>query len=213
MQTTLNDLINTIMAKQEDNIKPKLTDKQERFCYEYCIDMNATQAAIRAGYSQDTAYSIGTENLKKPEIKERIDYMKANLAETAGISALKVIQEHAKLAFSSVADLFTGWFERTEFDLLTPEQKACIKSINTKVLKKNIGTSDEPEIVDVEYVKIECYDKQKSLDAINAMLGFNAPIKQEIKGEGYGPVAVFLDGQVLQASSIKVSAPENQNDA
>lgn len=50
-----------------------MTRKQQRFCDEYLIDCNATQAAIRAGYSAKTAYSIGVENLKKPEIKEYID--------------------------------------------------------------------------------------------------------------------------------------------
>lgn len=51
----------------------KMTDKQKRFCDEYLIDLNATQAAIRAGYSKKTAYSIGVENLKKPELKTYID--------------------------------------------------------------------------------------------------------------------------------------------
>ena len=51
----------------------KLTAKQQRFCDEYLIDLNATQAAIRAGYSKKTAYAIGDENLKKPEIKSQID--------------------------------------------------------------------------------------------------------------------------------------------
>lgn len=51
----------------------KMTKKQKRFCDEYLIDLNATQAAIRAGYSKKTAYSIGDENLKKPEIKKYID--------------------------------------------------------------------------------------------------------------------------------------------
>lgn len=50
-----------------------VTDKQKRFCDEYLIDCNATQAAIRAGYSPKTAYSIGEENLKKPELKTYID--------------------------------------------------------------------------------------------------------------------------------------------
>lgn len=50
-----------------------MTDKQKRFCDEYLIDCNATQAAIRAGYSPKTAYSIGEENLKKPELKTYID--------------------------------------------------------------------------------------------------------------------------------------------
>lgn len=50
----------------------KLTAKQQRFVDEYLIDLNATQAAIRAGYSKGTAYSIGVENLRKPEIQKRI---------------------------------------------------------------------------------------------------------------------------------------------
>ena len=51
----------------------KLTAKQQIFIMEYLTDMNATQAAIRAGYSAKTAYSIGQENFKKPEIRQAID--------------------------------------------------------------------------------------------------------------------------------------------
>lgn len=50
-----------------------MTEKQKRFCEEYLIDLNATQAAIRAGYSKKTAYSIGDENLRKPEVKKYIE--------------------------------------------------------------------------------------------------------------------------------------------
>lgn len=50
----------------------KMTPKQKRFCDEYLIDMNITQAAIRAGYSKKTAYSIGQENLKKPILQKYI---------------------------------------------------------------------------------------------------------------------------------------------
>lgn len=52
----------------------KLTLKQKRFADEYIISGNATEAAIKAGYSKKTAYSIGDENLKKPEIKTYIDF-------------------------------------------------------------------------------------------------------------------------------------------
>ena len=51
----------------------KLTAKQQRFCDEYLIDLNATQAAIRAGYSKKTAYAIGEQNLKKLELKKYIE--------------------------------------------------------------------------------------------------------------------------------------------
>lgn len=55
----------------------KLTPKQEKFCEEYAACGNATQAAIRAGYSAKTAYSIGQENLKKPEIIAKIHTLQA----------------------------------------------------------------------------------------------------------------------------------------
>ena len=50
-----------------------MTAKQKRFCDEYLIDLNATQAAIRSGYSEKTAYRTGADNLKKPQIREYID--------------------------------------------------------------------------------------------------------------------------------------------
>lgn len=56
----------------------KMTEKQKRFCDEYLIDLNISQAAIRAGYSKKTAYAIGQENLKKPIIKA---YIEKRLAE------------------------------------------------------------------------------------------------------------------------------------
>ena len=49
-----------------------MTAKMQRFCDEYLIDLNATQAAIRAGYSEKTARAIGAENLTKPDIQEYI---------------------------------------------------------------------------------------------------------------------------------------------
>ena len=58
--------------------KKKLTAKQQRFCDEYLVDLNGTQAAIRAGYSKKTAYAIADNNLKKPAIK---DYIAARMAE------------------------------------------------------------------------------------------------------------------------------------
>lgn len=63
-----------------------LTAKQQRFVEEYLIDLNATQAAIRAGYSEKTAYSIGQENLKKPEIAEEIEKRQEKIGEDNGIT-------------------------------------------------------------------------------------------------------------------------------
>ena len=56
-----------------------LTAKQKRFCDEYLIDLNATQAAIRAGYSEKTAYRTGADNLRKPQIEEYIAKSNKNI--------------------------------------------------------------------------------------------------------------------------------------
>lgn len=160
-----------------------LTNREELFCYEYLSNpknrFNATSAAIYAGYSEKTARSKGSQLLTKVNIQNKIKQMKENLADTSGISALMIVNEHAKIAFSSVAHLHNSWIERKELESLTEDQKACIQEISTKILKKNIGTNEEPEIVDVEYVRIKTYDKQKSLEAISELLGFNAPKKVE----------------------------------
>lgn len=64
-----------------------LTDKQKRFCEEYLIDLNATQAAIRAGYSNETARQIGSENLSKLDIQEHISQLTKERSERLKISA------------------------------------------------------------------------------------------------------------------------------
>lgn len=186
---------------EEIDFEKDLTEKQKRFCKEYIFDWNATRAAKAAGYSESTAYSIGWENLKKPEIQLYIKHLKANLAEVAGVSPLMVIQEHMKIAFSSIAHLHNTWIERKEFEKLTDEQKSCIQEIDTKIVKRsmselNSSTGEFEEIpINIEYVKVKLFDKQKSLDAINKMLGYDAPTKTELTGK---------DGSALLSGDIKI---------
>ena len=72
---------------------PKLTPKQLMFCQEYLIDLNATQACIRAGYSERTANRQGAENLSKPVIKEEIDRLKAIREKKVELTAEKVLKD------------------------------------------------------------------------------------------------------------------------
>lgn len=65
---------------EEEVLADGFTFKQRRFIEEFCVDGNRTQAAIRAGYSPDSAYSIGSENLKKPEIRAAVDARTAELS-------------------------------------------------------------------------------------------------------------------------------------
>ncbi len=71
----------------------KLTGRQEKFCREYVIDYNATQAAIRAGYSEKTAGSTGAENLKKPNILARVRELQAEQAKRLCVSADWVVMQ------------------------------------------------------------------------------------------------------------------------
>lgn len=74
-------------------MKKKLTPKQEMFCKEYIIDLNATQAAIRSGYSDKTAGQIGEQNLKKLEIQERIAELSQKRMEKVELTAANVLND------------------------------------------------------------------------------------------------------------------------
>ncbi len=71
----------------------KLTAKQQTFCDEYLVDLNATQAAIRAGYSVKTAKSIGQENLTKPDIAEYLEIRMQDRVERTEVTADMVLTE------------------------------------------------------------------------------------------------------------------------
>ena len=79
-----------------------LSAKQEKFCEEYLVDLNATQAAIRSGYSKKTAAVIGAENLIKPNIASKIECMRSELSKETKVSAESIIKELAKGAFSEI---------------------------------------------------------------------------------------------------------------
>ncbi len=82
----------------------KLTDKQQRFCDEYLIDLNATQAAIRAGYSAKNADKIGPELLGKTRVAEYIAERKQDRIARTEITQDRVLRELAIIAFSNAAD-------------------------------------------------------------------------------------------------------------
>ena len=79
------------MTTKQDSEKP-LTDKQELFCQEYLIDLNGTQAAIRAGYSEKTAAVIASENLIKPDIAARLKELMLERTESLEITTEYVLK-------------------------------------------------------------------------------------------------------------------------
>jgi len=82
-----------------------LTDKQEMFCREYLVDLNATQAAIRAGYSEKTAPVIGSENLTKPNVQDRIAELKGERNDKVGVDAAYVLRRLVEIDEMDVLDI------------------------------------------------------------------------------------------------------------
>lgn len=81
-----------------------LTEKQKRFAEEYLVDLNATQAAIRAGYKEKTAYSTGNENLRKPEIQATIRQAMQERSRRTEITQDMVLKELAVIGFGEASD-------------------------------------------------------------------------------------------------------------
>lgn len=140
----------------------KLTAKQKRFIEEYLFDLNATQAAIRAGYSPDTAGQIGNENLKKLEIKSSIDKAIAERSRRTGINTDRVLRELGKIAFINPADVI-NLETATVKEEATREDTACIQSIKIKTIPTEDGDITEREI--------KTYDKLKALELCGKHLG------------------------------------------
>ena len=76
-----------------------LTDRQERFCQEYLIDLNATQAYIRAGYSARTAHNCASRLMAKAGVRTRIDELMAVRSRRTGVTQERVVRELARIAF------------------------------------------------------------------------------------------------------------------
>ncbi len=87
--------------------KLKLNDRQERFCLEYVKDLNATQAAIRAGYSEKTAKSIGAENLIKPDLQKRISELQNDSNNELKLDAQYVLNRLLEIDQMDVLDILS----------------------------------------------------------------------------------------------------------
>ena len=136
-----------------------MTEKQKRFVEEYLIDLNATQAAIRAGYSPDTAKSIGSENLTKPDITAQIARAMAERSRRTGVNADRVIMELAKIAFVNANDVIDPKTATIKEGAL-PEDTAAIQSVKVKTFGED-GLERE----------IKMADKLKALELLGKHLG------------------------------------------
>ena len=179
----------------------KLTPKMLLFCKAYvCNGWNQAKAAEEVGYSKKVARQIGSRLLTNVNIQERIRYVRDHVEETLGLNKEMIIREHMKLALSSIASLHNTWIERKEFDQLTDDQKACIAEITTQT-RHAAGVNESGEIIDVEvdFVKIKLFDKQKSLDSLSKLMGYDAASKLEIDDKRKETAAIFPTLEQIQA--------------
>ena len=160
----------------------RMTAKQQRFVLEYLIDLNATQAAIRAGYSPKTAKEIGAQNLTKLNIAAAIAKAQARKREKLEISQDWVLQELAAIAGADASDFAAVESRR--------DHKWCIHPITGEVVPapagwlqfvKVIDTADLPPmkrkaLAAIEQtasggIKIKTYDKVRALELLGKHLG------------------------------------------
>lgn len=148
----------------------KLTAKMEMFCQEYLVDLNATQAAIRAGYSEKTAQEISSENLSKPIIQKRIQELQSKRAEKLGITQDRVLQEIARLSFVDIRKLYTEDGRLKNIQDLDDDTAAAINSIEAVVLSRDEGQTTQETVK-----KYKLVDKKGSLDMLARHMGmYNA---------------------------------------
>lgn len=159
----------------------KLTKKQELFVQEYLIDLNATQAAIRAGYSVESAEQIGYQLLQKTPVSNAIGKAMAERSKRTGVNADRVIRELARIAFVNApkvidmdtADLKSGAVE---------DDAAAIASVKVKIIPTEDGNIVEREI--------KLADKLKALELLGK---HNGMFTDKLKIEGAMGVQIVDD--------------------
>jgi phage terminase small subunit len=142
-----------------------LTAKQKAFVNEYLVDLNATQAAIRAKYSVKTACKIGSENLQKPDIQTAIAEIRAQLTESTAITPEKVLREMGRLAFSDLRNVLDEDGNLKNPKNWDDDAAAAISSLEL--------TGQGAEKVS----KIKAWDKNSALEKIAKHLGMFQPEK------------------------------------
>lgn len=147
-----------------------LTPRQQRFVDEYLTDLNATQAAIRAGYSATTAQQQGSRLLLNVVVAEAIAAGQSNRSERTGVTADAVVRELAKLGFANMLDYMRGGHDGDpylDFSALTRDQAAALQEVTVEDYKEGRGEDAR----DVRRIKFKLADKRAALVDLGRHLG------------------------------------------
>lgn len=154
----------------------RLTPKQARFVAEYLVDLNATQAAIRAGYAAGSAGRNADALMKNHEIQKAVSEGKAAQLEAIGVNAHRVLSELASLGFSDVGELFSDDGKLKPLKEIRREMRAAIASV--KVTKKNLVAGDG--VLD-DVVEVRLWEKTRALESLAKHLGL---LTEKLKVDG-----------------------------
>lgn len=173
---------------------PYINPKQSKFVDEWLIDRNASAAAIRAGYSVNTAGQIGCMLLKDPDVSVHVQWHLAQVAKRYEITRDKVFREIAAIAFSNLDDFVTA----------TPEGDAVFDYSKTDRLQRGVLSELTVEKgTGGRKTKFKLHDKIKALGDLVRFYGYDAPQRVEISGPGGGPVATInADMTPAQAAEL-----------
>jgi phage terminase small subunit len=170
----------------------QITDRMKKFIDEYLIDFNGTQAAIRAGYSPDTANEQASQLLARPDIRELVAEGQKAIAERTQTFQDNAVEELKLVGFSDLADFLTvkegGIVEQKPFDELTKEQTKCIKKIKQTV--RSSHSADGTILHQTAVIEIELHDKLKALELLGRHLGM---FNDTLRLEGALPLQIFFD--------------------
>jgi len=170
-----------------------LTAKMKRFAEEYIVDLNAGAAAIRAGYSENTAYAIGHENLRKPEIAEYIQQLMDKRSQRTEITADMVLREYAKIGFSNISDYLKVEMKQGATDDGTPiTYKAVDIFVTDQIDRDKLDAVAEIKQTR-DGIALKLHDKKGALDSIARHLGMFTD-----KVEHTGTVALTYEEQLKQ---------------
>lgn len=148
---------------------PDLPLKRKRFCEEYLIDGNATQAAIRAGYSQDTAKSMGSRLLSFDSVQEHLAALEDGRANRVGITADEVLAELATLVRSNVTDYILT--ENGDLDLAPDVPESAWRAVSLIKRKTRIIPQKDGEPTREVEVEFRLWDKNAAIDKAMKHLG------------------------------------------
>jgi len=181
----------------------KLTAKQQLFIDEYLVDLNASKAAVRAGYSRRTARQIGEENLSKPDIARAVSRAMAERAERTRVSQDMVLHGLAKIAFYDIRKAFNA--NGTMKPIVEMDEETVAAIANMSVSER---ATDGGGVVRTQSVRLA--DRRAALVELGRHLGmFDAKLR--IRDKAKNPIAELI--RQVQGSALPVVAmPDGDED-